>query len=298
MGLWKEHFHWAVLLRWDVLAWTIAIILAIGGLLLVFDQFSGANVCFMITALFVFAKITHIAITTSDSAWQRFLFTFILFGVIGVAIVETVRGVNNWRIKHEPKPPIGKPEPPSTGVPKPKDEPPEDSNSKPPTPPKEHARDKVHRPAIPHKTEPPASVPPIIQLPSMGNLKQRAVELSQEIMQRVLIQRGWRNWDGRDKSVPAMPADQKARENWTINTSHYFRFRFLKRVLDIRQEFADLHLRDTELDDYIHTIEMIDNARQMSDRPTGNTTVDNGLILPETIEEIAERLIVLANQIR
>ncbi len=96
MGLFKEHFHWTVLLRWDVLAWITGIILAIGGILLVFDQFGGANVCFIITAFLVFAKVAHLAAIATGPAWERMLFVFILCGLIGVGITETVRGVNNY----------------------------------------------------------------------------------------------------------------------------------------------------------------------------------------------------------
>jgi hypothetical protein len=97
--LWREHFHWSVLLNWVVLAVTIPIILAVAAILLVFDQYGLANRCFVITALFIFAKIIQVAVISQDAAWQRLLFTFLLFGVFGIAIVETVRGVNKWAAK-------------------------------------------------------------------------------------------------------------------------------------------------------------------------------------------------------
>lgn len=108
MGLWKEYFHWSILLRWDVLGWIVAILPAIAGLLLFFDQYSGANVCFAITSIFLFAKISHAAIISNDSLAQRVVFTFVLFGIVGVGIVETVRGVNNWAASK--RPPIEKPD--------------------------------------------------------------------------------------------------------------------------------------------------------------------------------------------
>ena len=101
MGLWKAHFHWSVLLDWVVLGWIITTVLAIGSLLLVFDQFTGANVCFAIAAFFVFAKIVNVAAMSADPVWQRLLFTFLLFGIVGAATVETIRGVNNWRTKRQ-----------------------------------------------------------------------------------------------------------------------------------------------------------------------------------------------------
>ena len=100
MSLWTEHFHWSVWLRWEVLGWTIAALLAVGGIVLIFDQFGLVNVCFMLVATLMLAKVTHVAITSaSDPAWQRVLFTFLLFGAIGVGIVEVVRGVNAYSEK-------------------------------------------------------------------------------------------------------------------------------------------------------------------------------------------------------
>jgi hypothetical protein len=101
MGIWRIHFHWSVLLRWEVLGWILASLPAIAGLFLVFDQYQGANVCFIITALFLFAKVTHAALTTPDGTTARVLFTFALFGVIGVGIVETVKGVTAYATKKE-----------------------------------------------------------------------------------------------------------------------------------------------------------------------------------------------------
>ena len=104
MGLWKEYFHWSVLLRWDVLGWIIPALLAVGGLVLIFDQFAAANVCFMLTTIFIFAKISQLAVESHSSTIDRLLFTFVLFGLLGVGIAETVRGVNHWaESKREPK---------------------------------------------------------------------------------------------------------------------------------------------------------------------------------------------------
>src|SRR5262245_29389646 len=116
MGLWKSHFHWTVILNWSVLGWVVAALLSVGALLIVFDQFWGANMCFILTAVIALSKVAELAIFATDPVWGRLLFTFLFFGLIGVGIVETVRGVNNWRIKrdavtqsserHENPPPI------------------------------------------------------------------------------------------------------------------------------------------------------------------------------------------------
>jgi hypothetical protein len=101
MGLWKEHFHWTVLLNWVVLGVTVPAVLAVAGLFLFFDEYQGANVCFMMASLFIFGKIAHLAISSQDAMPQRLLFSFILFGLVGVGIVETIKGVNKWSVKHE-----------------------------------------------------------------------------------------------------------------------------------------------------------------------------------------------------
>src|ERR1700735_277937 len=107
-GLWRQHFHPSVVLRWDVLGWIVAIIPSVAAILLGFNQYRGANVCFMLTSAFLFWKIIYVASLSSDVFWQRALFVFILCGVIGVGIVETVRAVNRWAAKHstEEIPPI------------------------------------------------------------------------------------------------------------------------------------------------------------------------------------------------
>jgi hypothetical protein len=99
MGLWSDHFHWKVLLGWSVLGWVVALVIGIAGLFLFFDQYDGANICFMIVAMFLFSKIAYAAILSPDPLWQRLLFTFVLFGIVGMGIAETIRGVNKWSAK-------------------------------------------------------------------------------------------------------------------------------------------------------------------------------------------------------
>ena len=100
MGLWERHFHWRVLLQWDVFGYLLATALSVAALLLVLDQYVGANICFVISAALIVAKIIHVAATSDDPAWQRWIFTFVLCGLVGVAIVETIRGVNKWAVRH------------------------------------------------------------------------------------------------------------------------------------------------------------------------------------------------------
>jgi hypothetical protein len=63
---------------------------------LFFDQYAAANACFMLTTIFIFAKITQLTVESHSSTVDRLLFTFVLFGIFGICIVESIRGVNRW----------------------------------------------------------------------------------------------------------------------------------------------------------------------------------------------------------
>ena len=106
-GLWRRHFHWSVLLRWEVLGWIVALLLAIAGLLLFFDQYLGANICFVLTAAFIVAKVLHAAITASDPLRRRATFAFVLCGLVGLFTVLTVRGVSHWARSKENSSSVG-----------------------------------------------------------------------------------------------------------------------------------------------------------------------------------------------
>ncbi len=147
----------------------------------------------------------------------------------------------------------------------------------------------------------PSPPPIVMQLPSVGNLKQRAITLSEEIMED-LYRHGWRQYPGRKQEssrmpIQQMPTDSEGVMKWTRSRSGYFKFRFFERVLDLRNEFAQLHLRDQELDDFFKYQGMIENAnRQLSALPQPQR-IDHP-ILPQEIERVAERLKILADQIK
>jgi hypothetical protein len=153
------------------------------------------------------------------------------------------------------------------------------------------------------RPSPPASVPtrPAVQLaPTFGNLKERTLALSQEIMED-LSRHGWREKQPVDRRSPNfhMPdvTDIEGLQKWIQTRSIHFRFRFLNRVIDLRNEFSQLHLRDERLDRFIESEGMIEQANQMMRQQNlaGMRQID---ILPQQIEEVAERLVVLANQIK
>jgi hypothetical protein len=141
--------------------------------------------------------------------------------------------------------------------------------------------------------------PLIIQTgPTFGNLADRANALSDQIMEDLYLH----GWYRRDRSrqervlVQQMPTKPEEREQWVRSRSSYFRFRFFEQVLDLRNEFAQLHLRDERLDDFFKYQGMIEQANRQMALVNAGHNID-APILPQQIEEVAERLKILANQI-
>jgi hypothetical protein len=97
MGIWKEHFHPNVLLQWEVVGWIIGTLLAVGGIVLIFDQYLIANLCFIAVAAFVCAKVVHSAVIWKGAMLGSVVFAFVLCGVVGAGITATVRGINAYR---------------------------------------------------------------------------------------------------------------------------------------------------------------------------------------------------------
>jgi hypothetical protein len=90
MGIWADYFHVRTLFRWDVFSWIIATLLAIGGIVLVFDQFVAASICFGISGTLLIGRVVYGGINHSDSVKQRVF--FILTGSI-VLLAITVGSI-------------------------------------------------------------------------------------------------------------------------------------------------------------------------------------------------------------
>jgi hypothetical protein len=99
MGIWSDHFHPKIWLKWEVLGWIIATLLAVGGIVLIFDQYLIANICFIALAASFFIKIITVAISSKGSMLSSLIFAFLLCGLVAVGITATVRGVNKFRDK-------------------------------------------------------------------------------------------------------------------------------------------------------------------------------------------------------
>lgn len=57
------------------------------------NWFLGAQVCFAFAALIFLIKVTEIAIVMNHPFLERALFTFLLFGIVGIIAVEAIRGI-------------------------------------------------------------------------------------------------------------------------------------------------------------------------------------------------------------
>ncbi len=144
--------------------------------------------------------------------------------------------------------------------------------------------------------------PTIIQPSSVGHLKERALALSEEIMVD-LDKHGWvpSSFSQFPKpgwfAVRLYPTDPEEIHKWHQARSVYFRKRFLEKVLDLRNEFSQLHLRDKCLDNFFDEEDMIQDVNRRLATVGKAERIDVFLSAPE-IEEVAERLRVLAEQIK
>jgi len=129
----------------------------------------------------------------------------------------------------------------------------------------------------------------IMQAPSVGNLKERTIDLSNEIMNDLYIH-GW-DQQGQQKHWQFEPYPNTPEEciKWARKRSNYFRFRFFPRVIAIRDELYKLHLQNDELDSII--------KYQGRYPPYPDSQLDIHHILPIDIENVANRLKMLAEKI-
>lgn len=77
-----------------------------------------------------------------------------------------------------------------------------------------------------------------------------------------------------------MPTQIDERIAWGQTRCWYFRNNFQDRVVKIHNEFADLHLEDNELNEFV-----------------GNTKYKDSPFTPVEIQLVAERLLVLASKV-
>lgn len=137
--------------------------------------------------------------------------------------------------------------------------------------------------------------------PDFGNLGDRAVELSDEIMQNVYFH-GLAGPGNRPKQsgIPQLKVptnqDELAERDRTVRAlSNHFRTNFFDKVMGMREEFAQFHLKDRQLDVFFEdrkTTEQADREMEAVDPSHKSEPIS-----PMEIEEVAERLRALANQI-
>jgi hypothetical protein len=160
---------------------------------------------------------------------------------------------------------------------------------------------KVGRPAKSKSPTPTVlqQSPVIIQTaPIFGNIKDRAMSLSDEMMRELYIH-GWRSYARPirpDLVIEQMPQGSSEightqLAEWKKDRSITFKFRFLKRVIDIRDEFLQFHIRNEDLDRFLKDQTTLEEAMKVNPR-FQNT------ISPVDIEVVAQYLKALAEQVK
>jgi hypothetical protein len=88
--------------------------------------------------------------------------------------------------------------------------------------------------------------------------------------------------------MPSPSASLEEVLSWNDRRSDYFRVRFITKVIELKNEFAQVHVRDEWLDDFFMRDEVVGQVASSNRQKT---------IIPQGLEQIAERLRVLANQV-
>lgn len=102
MRIWREVFTLRFILGWGFIAFWLATALAMLGadtVLGLQSLITYTEMCFIVAAFLLLAKFTWIAIAGDYPFWERALFTLVLFGLVGVGIVELIRALE----KHRPQ---------------------------------------------------------------------------------------------------------------------------------------------------------------------------------------------------
>ena len=109
----------------------------------------------------------------------------------------------------------------------------------------------------PTTVEPASPTLVMVQVPLTGNLRQRTIALSDEIMID-LYRHGWAHGSPVPQKeingqpvLTQMPTTAKEKLKWARTRSDVFRFCFLAKVCELRDEYSQFHLRDQHLEDVL-----------------------------------------------
>jgi hypothetical protein len=93
MDIWREVFKLEFIVGWNFIGFVIAAGLSMLGLEAIFhvQSLSYAEVFFIVAAILLLVKFAWIAITRDFPFWERAIFAFVLFGLVGVGIIEVIR---------------------------------------------------------------------------------------------------------------------------------------------------------------------------------------------------------------
>jgi hypothetical protein len=150
----------------------------------------------------------------------------------------------------------------------------------------------VVKPPPKHPVQPatkptPQSPPPAQTAPVYGNLKQRCLQLSGELIEFASNREGLMN-----NRYPHVSADEF--NGWRLGTDRIFRMRHARQIKDLRDELATFHFKDVELDEILDGDDRNEQSRNL---PRESPSYGSGWIATSHIRGIGERLAVLAKRI-
>jgi hypothetical protein len=146
-----------------------------------------------------------------------------------------------------------------------------------------HALDKSRTNAFVKSPKVPDNPTPV---PASGNLKLRTLRLSEDIEQKM---------DGRRRLLMPNPRTREDVKALVKSESHYFRWEWLPDVKSIHEEFAQLHIRNQDLDDFLKFEQMDEDAQKFKNERGLETNPTD--LWPETVSRVVQDLRQLAGQL-
>jgi hypothetical protein len=158
------------------------------------------------------------------------------------------------------------------------------------------------KPLVPHVGTAPSNTPPArtprktppSPAPPIGNLRDRALDLSKTIISDLCFA-GWQSNECNGLLTGQAPTRDNRKE-WSHARSNVFKWRRLQSVIQLRDEYAQVHFADPTLDQLLSNIDAEEKAYQQ--QLAAHFPVPKPPdILVSIIEEIAQRLRVLAGRL-
>jgi hypothetical protein len=91
---WKSTFRYKVLFSWTVVAWVIAALIGVGGLLMTLNEFTASKVVVWVCATILSVKLVEFVVKSHDPLWQNAIFLFLTCSVLAILALGSIKWID------------------------------------------------------------------------------------------------------------------------------------------------------------------------------------------------------------